>query len=103
MSEPFEGRIELANLISMLRDELDLAQQRARNTSPQLVVQGIDLEVSFSFTKEAGAKGGVKFWVVEAGAEGKLGSERVHKVTLHLRPSKEGGLPVAQPVDARPR
>jgi hypothetical protein len=103
MSEPFGGRIELADLISTLRDELDLAQQRARNTSPQLVVQGIDLEVSFTYTREAGATGAVKFWVLEAGAEGKLGSERVHKVTVHLGPRDGGVIEVDRAVTSRPR
>jgi hypothetical protein len=56
MSEPLGGRIELADLISTLRDELDLAQQRARNTSPQFTVQWIDLEVSFRLHEGSGGE-----------------------------------------------
>ncbi len=101
MNDPVGGRLELAQLISTLRAELELAQALAPEKS-RLTVKEIDLEVSFTFTKEAGAKGGVKFWVCEAGAEGKLGSERVQKVTLRLGPKEGETIEVGHDVDARP-
>ncbi len=101
VSDSGDGRLELAQLISTLRTELELAQALAPEKS-RLVVKDIHLEVSFTFTKEAGVKGGVKFWVCEAGAEGKLASEHVQKVTLCLEPKPGETLEVGHDVDARP-
>lgn len=102
MSESTGGRIGLAEMISTLRAELDKAQKAAPESSP-LEVREIDLEVSFTHSREGTAKGGVKFWVYEAGVEGKLASERVHKVTLRLGPKEGTSIQVSRTVDHLPR
>lgn len=101
MSESVAGRIPLADMISSLHAELDAARSRAPETSP-LLVKEIDLEVSFTFTKEATGGGGVKFWVYEASAAGKLATEHVQKVTLRLGPKEGASMEVGRTVGKRP-
>lgn len=100
MSEA-EGRIGLADLISDLRTELEEAQKRAPAGS-NLVVRDVELELAVTFTKEAGAKTGVKFWVYEAGIEGKLASESVQRVTLRLGPKEGTTIEVSRPDSRKP-
>lgn len=97
------GRIGLADFIAELRAELDKARQRAAATETwKLVLKEAELEVAFTTSKEAGAKGGVRFWVYEAGVEGKVASEHVQKVTLRLVPSEGASFEVSRPGVKKP-
>ena len=78
--------IELSQMIVDLRRELQQAQQLGAAEDLKFRVGDIDIELQVTTTKEAGAKTGVKFWVCEAGAEGKMASQAIHKLRLKLTP-----------------
>ncbi|MEV7285970.1 trypco2 family protein [Streptomyces sp. NPDC093252] len=78
-----DHRIELAD--EAVRDELLVAAARATGRDVAFEVGDIELEFAVELRKEV--KGGVKVkaWVVEAGADGGLGTSRTHRVAVTLR------------------
>lgn len=85
-------QIELAEAIAHLRAQLQTAMQEGEGQELRFVIQEINVELKCSVKREAGAGGGVKFWVVDAKAGGKLGDETVQTIKLKLTPAdKEGG------------
>lgn len=86
-----DQKFELPNVLLALRNELELAQANAENENLKFSLQEIEIEVQVAVTSEAKAKGGVKFWVYEAGAEGSIGKQTVHTVKLKMKPDNSGG------------
>ncbi|WLW55372.1 trypco2 family protein [Streptomyces sp. YU58] len=80
-----DHRIELADAVQAVRDELVTAAARSSGQDVAFEVGDIQLEFSVELRKEV--KGGVKVkaWVVEAGAEGGGGSTRTHRVAVTLK------------------
>lgn len=65
---------------------------RAAEDEPlQFAVGPVELEATIVVAEEAGVRGGVKFWVVEAGADAKEIEARTHRVKLTLNPTVAGG------------
>lgn len=84
--------VGLAEWIGALRAELRRAQQAAGEQDLHFAVGPVELELEISTTREAGASGQVKFWVVGAGGSGRLVGESRQRITLSLTPeSPEGG------------
>ncbi|MGW2744222.1 trypco2 family protein [Streptomyces sp. NPDC001450] len=81
-----DDRIELADAVEAVRNELVTAAARSAGQDVTFEVGDIELEFGVELRKEA--KGGVKVkaWVVEAGADGGGGTTRTHRVTVPLRP-----------------
>jgi hypothetical protein len=87
-----EGTVAgLADAITALRAELNEARQRAEGEDLQFRMETVTMEFSVEATADAEAKGGVRFWVVELGASGKVGRGTTNKVTLELKPCTSGG------------
>lgn len=85
-------QVELAQAIAHLRAQLQTAMQEGEGQELRFLIQEINVELKCSVKREAGAGGGVKFWVVDAKAGGKLGDETVQTIKLKLTPAdKEGG------------
>lgn len=90
-----ENTIELAEVVRQLRAQLQLAMEAGTDEDLRFEVQDLELELQVAVTKSAGGgfEGGseVKFRVFEAGASGKveasIGSERVQRLKLRLRPT----------------
>ncbi|MCD7439637.1 hypothetical protein K4B79_15550 [Streptomyces lincolnensis] len=80
-----DHRIELADAVQAVRDELVTAAARSSGQDVAFEVGDIQLEFSVELRKEL--KGGVKVkaWVVEAGSEGSGGSTRTHRVAVTLK------------------
>lgn len=80
-----DDRIELADAVQAVRDELITAAGRSSGQDVVFEVGDIELEFSVELRKEA--KGGVKVkaWVVEAGVDGGGGTTRTHRVAVTLR------------------
>ncbi|MFI7410175.1 trypco2 family protein [Streptomyces sp. NPDC049627] len=80
-----DNRIELADAVQAVRDELITAAARSAGQDVTFEVGDIELEFSVELRKEV--KGGVKVkaWVVEAGADAGGGSTRSHRVAVTLR------------------
>lgn len=80
-----DDRIELADAVQAVRDELITAAARSSGQDVAFEVGDIQLEFSVELRKEI--KGGVKVkaWVVEAGVDGGGGSTHVHRVAVTLK------------------
>jgi hypothetical protein len=83
----------LSEAINAVRNELLEAKRLGEGTEMPFDVGDIEIEFSFTLTKERSAQGGVKVWVLEAGASGTSGSATVHKVTVGLSPKSLDGSP----------
>jgi len=82
--------LELSAVVRELRRELDRASREAEGERIQFGLGPIELEVTVMVTEEASATGRVKFWVVEAGADGKDIEAKTHRVKLTLQPTRDG-------------
>jgi hypothetical protein len=98
--------IALAEMIETLRRELEIAQMQGAARPVAFGVEKVELELKVVVSRKAKGEGGIKFWVVTAGAEAEGGSETVHNFKLTLSPldaeSKkrlEVGSNIDQPLD----
>ena len=89
-----EERFDLAGVINELRDQLRAASLEGANEKLKFIVNEADIELQVGVTACAEAKGGVKFWVYEAGASGKLEKETVQTIRLKLGAVDEHGKPL---------
>ncbi|MCX4749688.1 hypothetical protein OG455_29950 [Kitasatospora sp. NBC_01287] len=87
--------IELAELIRELRGELNAAIAGGDGQALRFELGAVEVEATVAVERAAGGSGKVKFWVVEAGGDGKLTHSRTQKITLTLQPVlvAEGGTP----------
>jgi hypothetical protein len=77
--------IPLADVIRELRTELATAIEEGRAHELRFKPGNIDVELALEVRREGKAKAGVKFWVVEFGAEGTAGQTQSHKIRLSLQ------------------
>lgn len=77
--------IGIAEAVEHLRGEL-LAAAAGRRGDLEFQVGPVELEFSVEMRKEKKASGGLKAWVVSAGAEASRSSASVHRVKLVLTP-----------------
>ncbi|KUN93212.1 trypco2 family protein [Streptomyces caeruleatus] len=80
-----DNRIELADAVQAVRDELITAA--ARSSGQDVIFEVGDIELEFGVELRKEVKGGVKVkaWVVEAGANAGGGTTRTHRVTVTLK------------------
>ncbi|MEU4425897.1 trypco2 family protein [Actinoplanes sp. NPDC024001] len=91
-----DGRIGLADAIALLHDELEEARAKGAGREIQFKVGPVELEFQVEVGREGTAGGKVRFYIVEAGAEGKLSSRSMQLVRIHLDPvDAETGTQVA--------
>ncbi|MEU8175586.1 trypco2 family protein [Microbispora hainanensis] len=88
--------VELAELIRQLRLELTEAMQAGEGEELRFELGPVEVELTVAVDKEAGSDAKVRFWVVELGAEGKVGSQATQRIALTLDPRLRGqpGRPV---------
>ncbi|MFD6422187.1 trypco2 family protein [Streptomyces sp. NPDC060198] len=84
-------RIELADAVESVRDQLIEAAARATGRPVVFGVGDIQMEFTVELRKEAKAGGKVKAWVVEAGADASRTTGTTHKVAFTLSPRKADG------------
>ncbi len=76
-------KFELPKLLATLSDQLREADRNARaNGKPIMQVEECEIELSVAL--EVGAKGSVKFWVMEAGADAK--TAHTNKIRVKFKP-----------------
>lgn len=85
-----ESGIPLRQMIQNLRAELNAAMQDGEEQDLRFKLEDVELELKVCTSLEAGANGGVKFWVLNFGANAKAKSEDVHTVKLKLKPVTNG-------------
>ena len=80
------SNITLSEAIQNLRSELLVAMQRDSGDQLRFQLGPVEMELQVGVTREASAKGGLKWWLIEAGGEAKSGSSSTHKIKLVLDP-----------------
>jgi len=84
--------VELSEMIRELRAQLTAAAAEGAGEALGFDVGPIEIEATVAVTKEeeAGGSGKVRFWVVEAGGDGKYTSSETQRITLTLQPTAPG-------------
>jgi len=85
-----KGAIELSKVVEELRAELIAAAEEGEEEELRFAVEAVEIELQVAVTREAEAGAKAKFWVLEAGAKGKLADSRTQRVTLKLAPRRAG-------------
>jgi hypothetical protein len=83
-------RIELAELIGQLREELTRAMREGEHEELRFETERVELELSVAVDREARPGAKVRFWVVEAGSEVKAGANSTQRITLEFVPRRAG-------------
>jgi len=83
--------IELAEVLSELRTELDRARLEADGSELRFGLGPVELEVTVALGREGKGGGKIKFWVAEANVEGKLSSTSTQRIKLTLNPTLDTG------------
>ena len=78
--------VSLAESIRALRDELAEADRKGAGSDIRFRVKPVTLTVQTVVRREAGINGKVRWWLVEASAEGKVMSESTQTLQLELEP-----------------
>jgi uncharacterized protein involved in exopolysaccharide biosynthesis len=79
--------IELSEMIRELRAQLTAAAAEGAGEALRFDVGSIEIEATVAVNREAGANGKVRFWLVEAGADGKYARAETQRITLTLQPT----------------
>ncbi|MEU9605630.1 trypco2 family protein [Streptomyces sp. NPDC048057] len=86
--------IGLAETIKALRGELAQAVADGEGQPIRFRVQSVRLDVQVAVTASKEAQGGVKFWVLSAGAGASEDASTAHTVSLELTAETADGGPV---------
>lgn len=78
--------LPLAEVVQNLRSELYSAMASSAEEPLQFDLGDIELELTVAVSREGSGSGKVRFWVVDLGAEGKVGSGSTQRLTLKLTP-----------------
>ncbi|MGV9250127.1 trypco2 family protein [Streptomyces sp. NPDC003697] len=78
--------VELAELIRDLRQELTEALTGGPSGPLRFELGPVEIEATVAVGRKGGAGGKVRFWVVEANADGQVEASRTHRITLTLQP-----------------
>ncbi|MGW0943574.1 trypco2 family protein [Streptomyces sp. NPDC002623] len=80
-----DDRVELADAVQAVRDELITAASRATGQDVVFELGDIELEFTVEIRKETAGGLKVKAYVFEAGADARGGSSSTHKVAVTLK------------------
>ena len=83
-------RVELAQVIGQLRQELTTAMRQGAGEDLRFEVGPVELELTIAVSKEAGPNAKVRFRVIELGADGRMASQGTQRITLTLDPRRRG-------------
>ncbi|QOV41169.1 hypothetical protein IM697_17090 [Streptomyces ferrugineus] len=73
-------------MIRELRAELIAAMTDDTRQPLRFELGPVEVEATVAVSREAGAGGKVRFWVVEGGADAKYAQSTTHRITLTLHP-----------------
>jgi Trypsin-co-occurring domain 2 len=79
-------RIPLSAMLAELRDQLLETQAVGQDSPLRFQMEDIEIELQFTTTQETKGGGGIKFWLVNADAEGKTSDAKTQKLKLKLKP-----------------
>lgn len=78
--------IELAEMIEQLRRELTTAATAADGEELRFELGPVELEAAVSLERSGTAGAKIRFWVAEAGTEGRAADTATHRIKLTLDP-----------------
>ncbi len=78
--------LELWELISKLREDLQAAMAEGEGQAIRFKLETVEIELKVEAKRVGKGKAGIKFWVVEAGAEGSLENDRIQTIKLKMMP-----------------
>ena len=86
------GDVQLADMIHMLRHELQRAQEKSHKEGEAILfeTEKVELELKVALTRTAKGDAGVKFWVVNAGGGLEQSGATTHTFKLTLKPVSRG-------------
>ncbi|MFD8479971.1 trypco2 family protein [Kitasatospora sp. NPDC059673] len=76
--------LPLSEMVAALRQELKSAQEKAAGDKLQFGVSGVEVEATVQVSNKGTGKGGVQFWVLQAGGEYEHGNVATHRIKLSL-------------------
>lgn len=85
-----DSGVPLAQFIKHLRNELQDAEADGKDSALRFELGPIELELELAVERGTGAKGGVKFWVLELGGEASGSVHRTQRMKLSLTPKRLG-------------
>lgn len=94
--------VALADVLANLRAELAEAMSAGEGEDLRFELGPVELELTIAVDKEAKPGAKVKFWVLELGAETKLGSTSTQRIKLTLDP-RHSAAPEGRPMISGPR
>lgn len=80
------AQIELSAAVRAIRRELTEAAAQAEGEQVRFEVGPIEMEFTVELTHEAGVKGGVRAWVLSAGADARASHAATHRISVTLTP-----------------
>lgn len=83
--------IELAEMIEQLRRELTTAMAAGQDEELRFALGPVELEAAVVVERSGTAGTKIRFWVVEAAADGRKAATTTHRVTLTLEPRTREG------------
>lgn len=90
-----EDWLDLADAITLLRDQLTVAQERGAGSPLRFVLGEITVEFEIELVRSKNGGGALRFGVVEANARRESSARSAQRVTLRLNPEHRGGGDVA--------
>jgi hypothetical protein len=82
--------LELADVVEELRVELVKAMAAGEKQGLRFEVGPVELELNVAVEREAIGKGGVRFWIIELGADARQQNSSTQTVKLTLNPKIVG-------------
>lgn len=83
---PDEDRVPLADMIEMLREELQSSIERGAGKQISFDIEKVELELKVAVTNKVKGQAGIAFWVLTAGGGGERSSNSGHTFKLTLLP-----------------
>jgi Trypsin-co-occurring domain 2 len=85
-----ESGVSIAEAVEHLRAELAETSRRAAGDRVRFELGPVKLSLDVTVSRSKDARGGVRFWVVNAEAGADLARTQTHRVELELRPVIDG-------------
>jgi|GEM_PF-1376090 len=89
--EPTSAGVTLSGLVKELRAELEAAVDEGKESQIAFELGPVEIEISVRIAQEAGARGGLRIWVIEAGADTNVARESIQHLKLVLHPRQIDG------------
>jgi len=93
-----KDKIGLSEAISALRSDLEKSMKEGEGHPLRLEVQSLDLELQATVALSGTGNAGIKWWLIDASAEGTVQRENVQTVKISLKPIHTDGPSQNKPV-----